>query len=385
MPSSLDWKALDAHLLAVLLGAVRAHHDEHPEHRIYAAAFHNFYAETGGVIAWPSLAIATEEDLQALAAGSSFSEDDLRWSPADWTTQLDPSNADDAWAAEVERAAGRRDDLHWNAQYDRFLRAFARAAKKARPLLIAENAVERDFIAVAMDEAWDLVPLSLTPAQVRRHFPELDEEAQELARLDALPAAQRAEELADILDADTGGPVSTEVAMGLLARLGADAVGVAVARIARSRDRWRYAKLLADLGVPSPEAIDALVDVLRGTRLSEPDRAWAGAALARLGRLDLVLVDRERIPRAVLRRALAAPYTSFRDHAAIHPPLDYAPLERALSADLALADEMLDELSPGSGYCTLEPDEVDTARDALTSPFEVVRRHAAFILDDAGH
>ena len=181
------------------------------------------------------------------------------------------------------------------------------------------------------------------------------------------------------------GGVPVEAAMGLLTRLGADAVGVAVARIARSRDRWRYAKLLADLGVPSPEAIDALTDVVRGTRLSEPDRAWAGAALARLGRFDLVLADHERIPRAVLRRALAAPYTSFRDHAAIHPPLDYAPLESALSADLALADQMLDELSPGSGYCTLEPDEVDTARDALTSSFEVVRRHAAFILDDAGH
>jgi hypothetical protein len=384
MPSSPDWKALDAHLLAALLGAVRAHHDEHPDHRIYAAAFHNFYAETGGVIAWPSLAIATEEDLRMLAAGSSFTEDDLRWSPADWTTQLDPSESDDAWAAEVERAAGRRDDAYWNAQYDRFLRAFASAAKKARPLLVAEKVVEKDFIAVAMDEAWDLVPLSLTPAQVRRHFPELDEEAQELARLDALPASQRAEELADILDSPTPGAVSAEAAMRILTGLGTDAVGVAVTRIARSRDRWRYAKLLADLGVPSPEAIDALADVLRGKRLSEPDRAWAGAALARLGRLDLVLADRDRIPRAVLRRALAAPFTSFRDHVAIRRPLDYAPLESALSDDPALADEMLDELSPGSGYCTLEPDEVDTARDALTSSFEVVRRHAAFVLEDAG-
>lgn len=379
-----DWKALDEHLVARLVEAVREHHAAHPSQHIYGAAFHVFYGETGSVVAWPSLAIATEEDLAAIAAGSQFSPDELRWSPADWSTQLDPSVADDEWAAQIETFACSRDDEHWEKAYERFQRAFARAAKKARGILSAEGVVEKIFIAVAMDEGWQLTPLSLTVAQLRRHFPELDEEAQELERLGQLATAERAVALADVLDSLQPGAVSAEDAMRLLTGLGPDAVAVAVERMPHSPDRWRWAKLLADVGIADPTAIEALTAVVRGRSLSEPDRAWAAAALARLGRLDLVLAERDAVPRAVLVRGLIAPYTSFRDHAAVHLPLDYAPLEEALADDPALAAETLRELAPGSGYCTLKAAEIATARAALDSPFEVVRRHASIVLQDAG-
>ncbi|MFC9985072.1 DUF4303 domain-containing protein [Microbacterium keratanolyticum] len=381
--SALDWKALDAHILDRLTESVRDHAARHPGDHIYGAAFHVFYGETGGVVAWPALAIATEEDLVAITAESRFSPDDLRWSPADWSVQLDPSEQDDAWAAKVETHAVAGDDAHWEKAYDRFLRAFAKAAKKARGSLAAEGVVEKTFIAVAMDEAWELVPLSLTPAQVRAHFPELDEETQELARVTALPPREQAAALGEIVDAFVPGAVSGEDAVRLLVQLGPDAAAVAVERMPRSRDRWRWAKVLADTGIADDSVIEALTTVMKGKKLSEPDRAWAAAALARLGRLDVVLAEGARVPRPVLRRALAAPFTSFRDHAVTHIPLDYTPLEEALATDAALAEEMLAELAPGSGYCAITPAEVDTARAALASPFEVIRRHARIVLEDA--
>lgn len=381
--SALDWRVLDAHIHDRLLGSVRDHAARHPGDHIYGAAFHAFYGETGGVIAWPALAIATEEDLASITADSRFSPDDLRWSPADWSEQFDPSEHDDAWAAKVEAHAVAGDDAHWEKVYDRFLRAFAKAAKKARGSLVAEGVVEKSFIAVAMDEAWELVPLSLTPAQVRAHFPELDEEAQELARIAALPPRERAAALGEIIDAFVPGVVSGEDTVRLLVQLGPDAAAVTLERMPRSRVRWRWAKVLADTGIADDSVIEALTTVMKGKKLSEPDRAWAAAALARLGRLDVVLAERARVPRPVLLRALAAPYTSFRDHAVTHIPLDYTPLEEALDTDPALAEEMLAELAPGSGYCVITPEEVDTARGALDSPFEVIRRHACIVLEDA--
>ncbi len=365
-----------------LVTAIHAHRRARPSDRIYGAAFHVFSGETGGAIAWPSLAIATEEDLASVVEGTRFSADDLRWSPADWSLQLDPTSEDEGWAAMVEAYAAAGDDERWEKTYDRYLRTFAKAAKKARARLVAEGSVERRFIAVAMDEAWEMVPLSLSVAQLRTHFPELDEEARELSRLDGLPPDERARALADILETPARGAVSTEVAARVLTGLGEHVVDVAIERMPRSRDGWRWAKLLADVGIADPAVIGALAGMLGGRRRSEPDLAWAAAALSRLGRLDIVLAERSRLPRAVLRRALAAPLTSFRDQAVVHLPLDYAPLASALAEEESLAAEMLEELSPGSGYCRIDPGEADTARAALDSPFEVIRRHAAIVLAD---
>lgn len=379
-PPAVDWKALDPYVLALLLETVRGHLAAHPADHVYGAAFHNFYAETGGVIAWPQLAIGTEQDLRTITDGSGLSADDLRWSPADWTAQVDPTEADDGWAARIEAYARSRDDARWERTYERFLRAFPKAARRARGALVADGAVPKDFVAVAMDEEWDLVPRSLTAAQLRRHFPELDEEAAALARLDALPEAERAAALGAILDDPVPGPVSVEVATTLLTGLGRDAVRVAAERLPHARDRWRWAKLLADIGIPEPGALAALFAVVRDRRAPETGRSWAADALARLGRLDLVLAERDRISREVLRGALAAPFTSFRDRAVRHRALDYSELERVLLADPDLAAEMLDELHPGRGFCALRPDEVETARAALDSPVEVIRRHAALVL-----
>lgn len=149
--------------------------------------------------------------------------------------------------------------------------------------------------------------------------------------------------------------------MRQLRGLGEASVEIALQRMPRLQRRWQWAKLLADLGIVRGDVVDALTAGVRDRKLPEPDRAWAAAALARLGRMDLVIAEAERLPRTAVLRGLAAPYTSFRDHATVHLPLDYAPLEAALSGHPELATEMLDALAPGSGFCTLEPAEVETA------------------------
>lgn len=174
MPSaSLDWLALEDHIHSRMFDEVRTYRQRQPEQNVYSAAFHAFYGETGGVIYWPALSLGTEAGLVEASAGSSFSPDDLRWSPADWPVKVDPSADDEAWAARVQQAAVGDGDEEWEAVYDRFLRTFALAAKDVRRMLISRDIVDEAFLALAMDEEGQLIPLSLTAEQLRTHFPEL--------------------------------------------------------------------------------------------------------------------------------------------------------------------------------------------------------------------
>jgi hypothetical protein len=89
----------------------------------------------------------------------------------------------------------------------------------------------------------------------------------------------------------------------------------------------------------------------------------------------------ERLPEEVAVRALTAPYTSFRD-IGVPTPLDYTPLETALTAHPSLHDPVCARLAPGSGYCVLAADEVEVAFGGLGSEWAAVRRHAVVVLAD---
>ncbi|SDD21024.1 protein of unknown function [Rhodococcus tukisamuensis] len=363
-----------------IVAFVRRMRVEHPGDRIYGAAVHEFYAEAGGMIAWPMIGVVSEESL-ASAATDRHDADALRWSPADWPWQLDPGDAEDRLAERIEAAATADDGERWHAVHHRFERTVAKACKAARRTLIDEKIVGREFVAVAMDEAWELIPLSLTRTQVRRHFPELDEEKRALDRLAALPPAQRVIELIAIADSPVHAPPGTERARAWLRELGTDAVSAILEHLPVAREKWLWAKLLGELGIPTTEVVAALDAIVGNRRLGEPDRAWAAAALSRLGRMDLVTARLDRLPREVAVRGLTAPYTSFRD-VGVHQPLDYGPLEAALTEHPALHDAVCDRLAPGSGYCTIDTDEVEAAFAGLASPWAAIRRHAVFVLSD---
>ncbi|MFI5750626.1 DUF4303 domain-containing protein [Streptomyces sp. NPDC051644] len=375
-----DWAGLEAAMREQIVGFVHRIRAEHPDDRIYGAAVHEFYAESGGTIAWTLVGVASEERL-AMVATDTLDAAALRWSPADWPWQLDPGKTEDEWAGRLEAAATADDGRRWDAIHQRYLRTAAKACKAARKQLVADGVVDRDFVVVAMDEAWELVPLSLTRAQIREHFPALDAEQREADRLVALPPERQVSELVAIVESPSS-PLPSERAVEWLRTLGTVAVPAALERLGRSRERWRWAKLLADIGVASTEVFDALERTMTSKRLSEPDRAWAAAALARLGRMDLVATRLDSVPPEVAVRGLTAPYTSFRDHGA-HGLLDYTPLENALTTHQGWHDAVLRQLSPGRGFCAIGPDEVETALAGLASALPVVRRHALVALSDA--
>jgi len=105
-------------------------------------------------------------------------------------------------------------------------------------------------------------------------------------------------------------------------------------------------------------------------------------ALARLGRLDLVLDKIDRLPQEVVASAVAAPYTSFRNQAVVAPQLDYRPLQDVIERWPPYVSALAEELKPGRGYCEITLDEVDEAIRGLTSPHVVIRRHAVCVLGE---
>ncbi|MFE3460756.1 DUF4303 domain-containing protein [Nocardiopsis aegyptia] len=184
-----DWDGLEEVLSGQVVGLVRRVREEHPRDRLYGAAVHEFYAEQGGMIGWTLVGVASEEWLAEAVTGADTGTpgaDGLRWSPADWPWQLDPGESERAWALRLEAHALADGGRHWDEVHDRYLRTAVAACRSARHRLVTEGVVDADFVVVAMDEAWELVPLSLTRAEIDRHFPELAAEGCEAERLDAL-------------------------------------------------------------------------------------------------------------------------------------------------------------------------------------------------------
>ena len=153
-----DWHGLEVATRARITGFVRRMRAEHPDDRIYGAAVHEFYAESGGWIACTLVGVASEE---------SVPDAELRWSPADWPWQQNPTDVDHEWSRRLTSAATEGD---WDAVHERYLSTVVAACRSAR------RELGEDVVVVAMDEEWELIPRCLTAEEVERHFPELTTE-----------------------------------------------------------------------------------------------------------------------------------------------------------------------------------------------------------------
>jgi hypothetical protein len=112
------------------------------------------------------------EDAREGNGDSDDLEREYRWSGPDIAYQFEPDEPMDAIADGVQEVAGESGNFDdWEPIYDRFTQCFPEAAKRAREQLIAEGLVGEEFLALAMDEAEELVPLSLTEEQLLQHFP----------------------------------------------------------------------------------------------------------------------------------------------------------------------------------------------------------------------
>ena len=171
-----DWQSIENLAYQIIVDAVHSIRRQHPCETIYAAIFHNFYCDNA-CLYFPSLSVGTEELLERMVAqyqseyGSAESraglEQSLRWSGADLAEYLFDGGA----AAQSVQAAVRQ-ETDWDDLYDHFRQCFPRACRCATEDLLRTKLVAPDFVAVACDEEEELIAPSLTPEQLRQHFPE---------------------------------------------------------------------------------------------------------------------------------------------------------------------------------------------------------------------
>lgn len=392
MPSEkkFDWKALEDVAVGQVVNAVRNIRQTCPDETVYGAMFHEFYGD-GSVLYWPMVTVGTEEVLARVATDYGDESEDLRWSGPDLSQYADdhgfePGDEQDQWAtqcAEFAQDTAKGSFSAWEAVYERFLHCFPRAAKRARAQLLKEGLVDKHFIVVATDEAGELVPLSLTRAQLLRHFPMYDEAERDRARIAALPLTERiAEVVSQAVRAAPPGPLLGEY--DALARVLGEAAVPALLDVVAGRsagEAWQASMLLAEINHSSPDVISTLEATLCNAAASESERAWAASALARLERMDLIAAHLSELPSEVAARGLSAPYRSFRDRGK-HRPLDYRPLEAVLAQYPDMAPAVAEALAPGCGFCTLEADEVVAAQQGLTSKWAFIREHARDVLEE---
>lgn len=392
MPSQqkFDWKALEDAAVDHVVSAVRRIRETCPDEAIYGAMFHEFYGDCS-VLYWPMLTVGTEQALARMAADYGDDGEDLRWSGPDLSQYaedhgFEPGEAQDQWATqcgEFAHATAEGSFSAWEVVYERFLHCFPRAAKRARAQLLKDGLVDKHFIAVATDEAGDLIPLSLTRAQLLRHFPMYDEAERERARIAALPLAEQVAELVPhAVRAAPAGPLLGEYD-ALVRALGEVAVPVLLDVVAgrSAGDVWQACRLLAEINHSTPDVISALETTMGNAAGNESERAWAASALARLDRMDLIAAHLSELPADVAARGLTAPYRSFRDRGK-HRPLDYRPLEAVLAQYPHIEPAVAEALAPGCGFCTLDASEVAAAREGLTSKWAFIREHARDVLEE---
>ncbi|MBO2449160.1 DUF4303 domain-containing protein [Actinomadura barringtoniae] len=370
----MDWAAFEDELVAGVVAKVTERAGQ--ASGLYAAVLGEIYAETDGLIRLPMLGANSEEEL----AG----DEDLRWSLPDWDTVWESWLPEDRWS-QWERAltdeAGRSTTRHWERTFTKYLNVLTRVCKRARKDLRTTGVTDREFVVVVLTNDQDeerLLRRVLGVRELYRLFPAYDRAAAWIAEVEAQAPADRAPIYVRALD-DWDGPLGRENAQKALRELGPAALPALTELLSQGPDRWRAAKLIADIGCASDEVIEALTRALKDT--TGPDESWVAVALSRLGRLDVVLAD-SALSGGTVVSAVAAPYRSFRDHAAAPPPLDYGPLERFLTGHPRQNDAVAEELRPGSGYCTIRAEEVGAAIDALRSPHPVTRRHAASVLGE---
>lgn len=390
---TFDWRGLEATAVNSMVSAVRTVREHHPDEQLYGAIFHAFYGD-GEQIYWPCIAVGTQESLaqkvayyqQELGYTTPVDElnDDLRWSGADLPYCQDSDEEGQRWADACQSFAALAGTFcDWETHYNRFLHIFPKAAKKARKQLMDDGIVGKHFIAIAADEAEELIPLSLTKAQISRHFPRFDAEEIERQRIAGLPVEQQLAELVpQVLGTAPPGPLYGYYDE-LLKPLRAAAVSplCAVIRGEQPGDAWKASMLLAEINETTDEAIAALCVLLDNATAGESDRAWAAAALARLDEMACIAERVPNLPLEIVARGLSAPFRAFRDDGR-YRPLDYRPLEQVFEQYPQLEAAVAQELAPGRGYCRITASEVAAAQAGLASRWAVVREHAAAVIEE---
>lgn len=198
-----DWQKVEQMAFEYVVDCVTQTHQLHPDEKIYGAMFHCFYGD-GEEIYFPPVSVGTEELLAKVVdnykQNPSYADESqeqlsktLRWFGADLAeymfddsevftkcSELAQEVADYAKAYsgyDFEEDCDDDDNPEiqekfeqWQKVYDAFLMCFPKVCRRASEYLLSTTMVERDFIAIAFDEAGTLLRPSLTDEQFAKHF-----------------------------------------------------------------------------------------------------------------------------------------------------------------------------------------------------------------------
>ncbi|MGG4603850.1 DUF4303 domain-containing protein [Paenalcaligenes sp. Me131] len=384
----MDWKAFKACLFEAAKCKLEALLSEGVE-PLYAAAFFASYREQESVIGMPSLAANNRAMLDAEHPNRRASDecfDGVKWSPVDWHWNWDADEYGGeplaAYEAELEAYANRGSVAMWDAAEKRFMTAVAQVASALRKHFAKDQRVAKDFVVYFQDEygGADLAQQSIPKQLFFHHFPELDATEQERQRIATLPVAEQAACYTQRLGSYEG--IDGEEAEKWVIACGAAAIPALLDALAQRNHVWKVAMILGLIGEADAKAIEALRQLVITAK--EPSTVnWSASALGYLGDFDwmMSLVQSAKHSDAVVT-AYCAPLRAFRNRGAKPVRLDYKPLEKLLTACPEMQGKAEEVLEPGSSYCTIGVSDVPEACRGLSSPFAVVRRHAACVLDE---
>lgn len=420
--ASLDWKQFEQTLFSIYWQDAQAFLAANPQERIYALALNGLYREQDGPIYLPTLSANSEQAysqmVNAPGPQGRLSEFDLntgqlgslRWNPPDWEWEELDSASDSQELLQLEQAllaeANKSTPAHWLRTEAHLIKALTRICKQLTKACQkspwASQLTPEFAVLIHVEDTQECEALarqSMGEARFVALFPCHDQDAQRRARVAALSAAQQLQYHLSCLEG-IGCPelglsrkeaqlLGEEAEAALLVMDRSQVAHALLPMLTRPGKQWRAAMLLAQMAYRDEQVLTALRQQVQAPIHSpreESERGWCASALGSLGDQEWLQqqIGTTAVPVDRIAQGIAYPYRSWNSKpgtTALH--LDYAPLERALDLKHpALSQALNEELSPGTGYCSLRVEDLEQALFALQSVHALVRVHAACIMGE---
>ena len=420
--ASLDWKQFEQTLFSIYWQDAQAFLAANPQESIYALALNGLYREQDGPIYLPTLSANSEQAYSQMVnvpeSQGRLSEFDLdtgqlgslRWNPPDWEWEELDSASDSQELEQLEQAllaeANKSTPAHWLRTEAHLIKALTRICKqltKACQKSPWSSQLTPEFaVLIYVEDTQECEAMArecMGEARFLALFPSHDQQAQRRARVAALSPAQQLQYHLSCLEG-IGCPelglsrkeaqlLGEEAETALLAMDHSQVAHALLPMLTRPGKQWRAAMLLAQMAYRDEQVLTALRQQVQAPVHSpreESERGWCASALGSLGDQEWLQqqIGTTAVPVDRIAQGIAYPYRAWNSKpgtTALH--LDYAPLERALNLKHpALTRALNEELSPGTGYCSLRVEDLEQALLALQSVHALVRVHAACIMGE---
>jgi len=420
--ASLDWKQFEQTLFSIYWQDAQAFLAANPQESIYALALNGLYREQDGPIYLPTLSANSEQAYSQMVnvpeSQGRLSEFDLdtgqlgslRWNPPDWEWEELDSASDSQELEQLEQAllaeANKSTPAHWLRTEAQLIKALTRICKqltKACQKSPWSGQLTPEFaVLIYVEDTQECEAMArecMGEARFLALFPSHDQQAQRRARVAALSPAQQLQYHLSCLEG-IGCPelglsrkeaqlLGEEAETALLVMDHSQVAHALLPMLTRPGKQWRAAMLLAQMAYRDEQVLTALRQQVQAPVHSpreESERGWCASALGSLGDQEWLQqqIGATAVPVDRIAQGIAYPYRAWNSKpgtTALH--LDYAPLERALDLKHpALTRALNEELSPGTGYCSLRVEDLEQALLALQSVHALVRVHAACIMGE---